>query len=227
MRNLRASWHVLALSVVALCSGCASTDELATWWPWYVPDQTADLAKYGPISRQKIEQLQQLRELGTPPADLHTTLADQLGRESDPMVRLEVVRTLAAFPSDQSRVIIAAALRDPDIDVRMTACEALGELGGPESGRLLGQALSHDTSVDVRIAATKALGEMNDPQAVPILAVALEDPDPALQFSGVEAMRMATGKDLGNDVNRWREFAKNPDPNVPEERLADKLRRAF
>jgi HEAT repeat protein len=109
----------------------------------------------------------------------------------------------------------------------MTACEALGELGGPESGRLLGQALSHDTSVDVRIAATKALGEMNDPQAVPILAVALEDPDPALQFSGVEAMRMATGKDLGNDVNRWREFAKNPDPNVPEERLADKLRRAF
>jgi HEAT repeat protein len=192
-----------------------------------VPDQSADLAKYGPISRQKIEQLEELRELGTPPADLHTSLADQLGREADPMVRLEVVRTLAAYPSEQSRVIIAAALKDPDVDVRVTACEALGKLGDLESGRLLGQALAHDTSVDVRIAATKALGEMQDPQAVPILAVALEDPDPALQFSGVEAMRMATGKDLGNDVNRWRQYARNPDPNAAEERLADKLRRPF
>ncbi len=227
MRNSRASWYVLALLISALCYGCASTEDLGTWWPWYVPDQSADLAKHGPISRQKIEQLEELRELGAPPADLHTSLADQLGSEADPMVRLEVVRTLAAYPSEQSRVIIAAALKDPDVDVRVTACEALGKLGGPESGRLLGQALAHDTSVDVRIAATKALGEMQDPQAVPILAVALEDPDPALQFSGVEAMRMATGKDLGNDVNRWRQYAKNPDPNATDERLADKLRRPF
>ena len=123
--------------------------------------------------------------------------------------RLEVVRTLAAYPSEQSRMIIAAAPKDPDIDVRVTACEALGKLAGPESGRLLGQALAHDTSVDVRIAATKALGEMQDPQAVPVLAVALEDPDPALQFSGVEAMRMATGKDLG----RMRTSA-GPSPEV-------------
>ena len=227
MQNSRALWYVLALLVSTLSYGCASTDELATWWPWYEPDQTADLAKYGPISRQKIEQLQELRESDTPPANLHTSLGEQLQRETDPMVRLEILRTLAAFPSDPSRMLIAAALKDPDIDVRVTACEALGALGGADSGRLLGQAVAHDTSVDVRIAATKALGQMNDPQAVPLLAVALEDPDPALQFSGVEAMRLATGKDLGNDVNRWRQFARNPDPNVTEERLADKVRRAF
>jgi HEAT repeat protein len=200
---------------------------MATWWPWHEPDQTADLAKYGPISRQKIEQLRDLRGLATPAADLFTSLAQQLRSETDPMVRLEVVRTLATYPSDQSRMIIAAALQDPDVDVRVTACQALGRLGGADSSRLLGQALASDTSVDVRIAATKALGEMHDPQAVPMLAVALEDPDPAIQFSGVEAMRLATGKDLGNDVNRWRQFAKNPDPNAAEERLADKLRRAF
>jgi HEAT repeat protein len=227
MRNSRASWYLLALFVSALCYGCASSGELATWWPWYEPDQTAALAKYGPISRQKIEQLQELRESDTPPANLLASLSEQLKREADPMVRLEVLRTLAAFPSDQSRIVIATALQDADVDVRVTACEALGDLGGADSARLLGQALTHDSSVDVRIAATKALGEMNDPQAVPLLAVALEDPDPALQFSGVEAMRMATGKDLGNDVNRWRQYAKNPDPNVAEERLADKLRRSF
>ena len=71
------------------------------------------------------------------------------------------------------------------------------------------------------------LGEMRDPQAVPLLTVALEDPDPALQFRGVEAMRLATGKDLGNDVNRWREYAQNPDPNASEESVAGKLRRMF
>jgi HEAT repeat protein len=137
------------------------------------------------------------------------------------------VRTLAAFPSDESRAIIAGALQDPDVDVRVTACQALGRLGGPESGRLLGLALAHDKSVDVRIAATKSLGEMGDPQAAPLLAVALEDPDPALQYSGIAAMRMATGVDLGNDVNRWRQYVQNSDPNLAEERLADKLRRPF
>lgn len=227
MRNPCDFWFVLALVMSALFSGCASTEEMATWWPWYEPDQTADLAKYGPISRQKIEQLQSLRENPTPPADLHTSLAEQLQRESDPMVRLELVRTLAAFPSDQSQMLIAAALQDPDVDVRVTACQALGNLGGAEASRLLGATLAADASVDVRIAATKALGKMHDPQAVPLLTVALEDPDPALQFSGVEAMRLATGKDLGNDVNRWRQYAQNPDPNAAEKRLADKVRRAF
>ena len=227
MQNPRASWYVLALTAAALCCGCASSKEMATWWPWYVPDQSADLAKYGPISRQKIEQLQEIRESGAAPADLHASLAEQFRHETDPMVRLEVVRTLAAFPSDQSRALIAGALQDADVDVRVAACQGLGTLGGPDSSRLLGLALEHDTSVDVRIAATKALGEMGDPQAVPLLAVALEDPDPALQYSGVAAMRTATGLDLGNDVNRWLQYAQNPDPNMTEERLADKLRRPF
>ena len=105
--------------------------------------------------------------------------------------------------------------------------QGLGKRGGPDASRVLAEALSGDTSVDVRIAATQALGEMRDPQAVPLLAVALEDPDPALQFRAVQAMRLASGKDLGNDVNLWRQYAKNPDPNAREESVADKLRRMF
>jgi HEAT repeat protein len=92
---------------------------------------------------------------------------------------------------------------------------------------MLGEALASDTSVDVRIAATKALGEMRDPQAVPMIAVALEDPDPALQLRGVEAMRLASGQDLGNDVNQWRQFARNSSPAQADESLAERARRPF
>jgi HEAT repeat protein len=199
---------------------------MATWWPWRQPDQSADLARYGPVSWQKIEQLQELRKSG-PDAIDEDQLAEQIRSEKDPLVRLEIVRTLAHVPTPTSGAVIAAALQDPDVDVRVTACQEIGKIGGEEASRLLGSTLASDTSVDVRIAATKALGHMRDPQAVPLLVVALEDPDPALQLRGMEAMRLATGKDLGNDVNRWREYAQRPDPGAPDESLATKMRRLF
>ncbi len=217
---------------LALFPGCASTGGLATWWPWYEPDQSADLAKYGPISRQKIEQLDELAKR-LPNVDaaeqerMSAELAEQMQRETDPLVRMHVVRALAKCKTTVAGATLNAGLRDADTDVRVECCAAWAKRGGPEAGRLLGEVLASDTSVDVRIAATKALGEMRDPQAVPLLAVALEDPDPALQFRAVEAMRLATGKNLGNDVNLWREYAKNPDPNASDEQLVNKLRRLF
>jgi len=215
----------LAPVISALVCGCANTGKLATWWPWQEPDQSAELVRYGPVSWQKIEQLKKLRKSGAAIDD--SQLAEQIRSERDPMVRMEIVRTLARAATPTAGTVIAAALQDPDVDVRVTACQEIGKIGGEEASRLLGAALGGDTSVDVRIAATKALGKMRDPQAVPLLVVALEDPDPALQLRGMEAMRLATGKDLGNDVNRWREYAQNPDPNAPEESLAAKMRRLF
>ena len=229
MQSFGASWFALALVGWALlgCSGCATTSEMATWWPWYEPDQTADLAKYGPISRQKIERLEEMRKVRTPGSQEDLQLAEEIFAETDPLVRLHIVRTLEQYRTPTADAALYAALKDNDVDVRTEACKAWGRRGGPDASRVLGEALASDTSVDVRIAAAKALGEMKDPQAVPHLAVALEDPDPALQYRAVEAMRLATGKDLGNDANRWREYAKNPNPNVEEESIADKIRRLY
>jgi len=36
-----------------------------------------------------------------------------------------------------------------------------------------------------------------------------------------------TGKNLGNDVNAWRELAKRPDPPLREKSLAARLREMF
>jgi HEAT repeat protein len=228
MQSIPAKCCALVVGLSMLGStGCASTPQLAPWWPWSEPDQTAELAQYGPISRQKIESLKELQKAPTPGAIEDTRLADQMQHETDPLVRLHIVRTLAHYETPTADAALYAALKDNDVDVRIEACKAWGRRAGPDAGRVLGETLAGDTSVDVRIAAAKALGEMRDPQAVPLLAVALEDPDPALQFRAVEAMRLASGKDLGNDVNRWREFAKNPDMNAPEESLARRLGRLF
>jgi HEAT repeat protein len=228
MRTHRTQISALMLSLCAafFAGGCASTDQLYSWWPWYEPDQTADLEKYGPISRQKIEHLRELRG-DEPSAQLAADLAAQIQQERDPSVRLEIVRTISHNPTPTSRAIVAAALKDTDADVRVTACEELGKIGGEESARLLAEALASDTNVDVRIAATEALGEMRDPRAVPLIAVALEDPDPALQLRGVEAMRLASGKNLGNNVNEWRAYAKNPEHEPREESVANRFGRLF
>jgi hypothetical protein len=214
---------MLSLCAALLACGCASNQELYSWWPWYEPDQTADLEKYGPISRQKIDYLRELRR--SPSDESVAQIAQQIQQEKDPSVRLEMVRTLAQHSSPSARALVGAALKDTDADVRIVACEELGKVGGEDSARLLAEALASDTSVDVRIAATEALGEMRDPRAVPLIAVALEDQDPALQLRGMEAMRLASGKNLGNDVNQWRQYAKNPDIEAREESIADRFGR--
>jgi hypothetical protein len=40
-------------------------------------------------------------------------------------------------------------------------------------------------------------------------------------------MKQVTGKDLGNDVNAWRQLAKQPDPPMREKSMAARLREMF
>ncbi len=221
------------LAVIAAVAGCNSQVK-RDWWPWYEPDQTAELAKYGPTSGQKIERLQAIaKDLAAKPneetlhARVSTELSEQIRQESDPLVRVSIVRTLGEARSPMASAVLAAAMKDPDDDARIAACESLGKKNDPEAMRLLGDSLASDTSSDVRASAARALGAMRNPAAVPLLAVALEDPDPALQYRAVESLKLATGKDLGDDVPRWREYAKNPAADGGEISLAERLRRLF
>src|SRR5688572_17537477 len=101
MQSISARCCALVVGVAMLGSiGCASTPQLATWWPWYEPDQTAELAQYGPISRQKIESLKELQKAHTPPTIEDSRLADQMQHETDPLVRLHIVRTLAQYRTE-------------------------------------------------------------------------------------------------------------------------------
>jgi HEAT repeat protein len=79
----------------------------------------------------------------------------------------------------------------------------------------------------VRLRALKMLGELKDKQAIPVLARALEDADPAVQYRAVASLKQVSGRDLGNDVNAWREWAVDPEAHKAEWSIAEGFRRLF
>ena len=84
--------------------------------------------------------------------------------------------------------------------------------GDAQAVKLLSEALRSDVDADVRLAAAKALGETKNPAAVAALGEALTDADPAMQYRAVLSLKKVTGKDLGNDVDRWQQYVKGEQP---------------
>ena len=190
----------LLVAVAAGCSSMPSIPMLGREKPDVVPGVT-------PPS-ERVSELRKLRE-GAASAtaeqkeQVASRLAGQIPQETDPSLRAEIVRTLAEYPTDQGRRILRGALQDTDRHVRLVACEAWGQVRGPEAVELLGEALTSDSDVDVRLAAAKALGQTGDPAAAAALAPALADSDPAMQYRATISLRQVTGQDLGT-VAAWR-----------------------
>ncbi|MEX1224757.1 MAG: HEAT repeat domain-containing protein, partial [Pirellulales bacterium] len=132
--------------------------------------------------------------------------------EKSPILRLYMVRALRRLRAPAADAALAVATGDQDRDVKIEACRALGDRPGPESLRVLTEVVGSESDIDVRLAATRSLGKMNNPQAVPGLAIALDDPDPALQRRAVEGLKDVTGQELGNDVVAWQQYVKGETP---------------
>ena len=71
------------------------------------------------------------------------------------------------------------------------------------------------------------LGALGNEAAIPVLAEALEAPDPAVQFRAVASLKEVSGRDLGNDVNAWREWAEDPAAYREEWSVAEVWRQIF
>jgi HEAT repeat protein len=156
-------------------------------------------------------------------------LAAAFQAESDPLVRIEILRAIAAYPpSEASTAVLQASLEDPEPDVRVAACIAWGERGGPEAVAKLSDALANDANADVRLTAAKALGKTGDRGAVAALGKALEERNPAMQYQAVASLREVTGENLGNDVDQWRQYVKGepPTPSKPIS-IAERIRHVF
>jgi HEAT repeat protein len=159
---------------------------------------------------------------------LSQRLAKEISNESDPLIRLEIVRAISICNTPTAAKVIETALADTSSDVRITACRTLGRRGGSQSVQLLSKTLASDVNADVRLAATRALGETGDKAAVAGLSVALEDGDPAMQHMGVLAMKKCSDKDFGKDVGLWRQYARGENPAPPQPiSIADRIRKLF
>ncbi|MGE0609099.1 MAG: HEAT repeat domain-containing protein [Pirellulales bacterium] len=218
-----------ALWLAALAAqGCSSKG-----WVWSKPkDPLANVE----TPAKRIEKMRllakQAPKMSPEDQDRETArLVVELQQEAlDPAMRAEIVRTLGAFRNDTSTAALTAAIADEHPKVKIAACEAWGKRGGAEAATNLAEVLSEHTQpnnkedIDVRLAATRALGEVGDQSATTGLALALEDPNPAMQYRAVESLQKVTGK-KGSNVEAWRQAVKSPQPSRMTVR--DQLRRFF
>ena len=210
-------------------AGCADL-ELPSWVPFQGPasDQVPGVVS----PRERIEQLKQLSNAaGSATPDernrISMQLATSIRTEKDPLIRLEIIRTMGRYPGPAADAVLKAALSDADTHVRMTACDAWARRGDAQAVVLLSETLRSDVDPDVRMAAARALGETKNPAAVPALGEALADTDPAMQYRAVLALKQATGKDLGNNVERWQQYVKGEHIDQPTPSLGERLGSLF
>ncbi|MEX0939076.1 MAG: HEAT repeat domain-containing protein [Pirellulales bacterium] len=222
------AWTILLLAI----SGCANGPPFSpvNWasLPSLWADDEVKLSLVTPSER--VAELQATSENAAGLDDqakvrLVAELAGQLPNEADPLVREQIVRTLAALSMPQSISALRMALGDSAPTVRVAACNALGKLPAPEAQAALLEALGSDTDIDVRLAAADALKNFPDRQTVDGLAMALDDRDPALQYRAMQTLREVTGQPLGNSVTAWRQYVRgeNVAPAQPAS-VAQRLR---
>ena len=211
-----------------LLPGCA---EIPSWVPFQ--GQKSDSLPGVITPAQKISQLKKLTAKAAE-SDLQTKhlvarqLVGAIRTEADPLIRAEIIRTLGEYPDPCAEGILKAALSDPDSDVRIAACDALSKHGDAQAAELLASVLSGDVNQDVRLAAARALGKTKQQRAIVALGEALVDSDPAMQYRAVLSLKEITGQDLGNNVDRWRQYVQQEHP-LPEKptSLAEKAKKLF
>jgi HEAT repeat protein len=215
---------LLAAACLTASAGCRSMS-----WPTFWPFPERELTTYR-VPAMRIDAINQIatKSTGVDAPD-QREITDQLARqiqiETDPLVRLAVVRTISEFRTPMAQQVIEAGVSDESPAVRIACCRALGQRGAATSVGLLAQTLRGDQDTDVRMAAAEALGQIKTPEAMQAVAVALDDRDPAMQYVGTQAMKSITGKDYGGDVAAWRQVAAGQSPPPPKApSLAERMR---
>lgn len=201
--------------------GCADgpIPELAGLNPW-VRQQWDEDEKYGPTFHTRLSELATLRAVAGSTSQVEqevmtAELVKSYRTERSTAMRVEILRTLAEFPTQSAQTTLLEAVTDAQPKIRMVACTGLGKRQCPESLAALGTAVGGDADLDVRLEAARALQSFRDPAAAKALSVALEDNDPALQKVAMESLGTITGRNYGTSVATWREYLQGGDPAPP------------
>lgn len=206
----RATYWVFVFSPLAL--GLCGCDEKMPMWTGLGTPPTVVPGVVSPVDRiNGLHELAQKASTVTDPGQREAIcrdLARQIRPERDSIIRGEILRTLAAYGGQTAAVVLRAAVRDPDADVRKLVCDLWGRRKDAEAAKVLADALAHDSDKDVRMAAARGLGHSHDQIAKLALGAALDDKDPAMQHCAIVSLRTVTDQDFGDDVDKWRQYVK-------------------
>lgn len=209
------AYSLLVLSVAALTSGC-QTGQLARYSLFPRGEITSyETPSMRIIAAKKVGRLAD----GTDSAEqqeLTQGLAMKLQTETNPLVRESLLKACGEFRTPMATRALIAGLQDSNEYVRQTCCQKLGRLQSSDAISELARIAQGDEVFDVRVAAAQALGQTGSPAAQRGLVAALEDRNPAMQITGIEAMRNLTGQELGNDVSAYAAIARSDAPTPPQ-----------
>lgn len=145
----------------------------------------------------------------------------------DPETRKAIIAAAADFDTPAAAAICTGALEDPDPGVRMTACTVCSRRDAAGAVPLLARRSAADPDRGVRLHAIRVLGDTRNPAAITALAVLLDDPDPAIRRPTIDALKRASGRDLGDDAAAWRRFASEPRQSTTRWWTAETMRKLF
>jgi HEAT repeat protein len=125
-----------------------------------------------------------------------------LARDQDWGVRVTAVLALEQYPCPAVVDAIKAALTDANAEVRGRSASALGSLNAVSAFDGLVRSLK-DPVARVRENSAFALANIKDARAVSPLIVALRDKDKTVRRAVVFALQKITGRDFGEDPEKW------------------------
>lgn len=206
--------------------GCASTSVPRPAWLGWRPLQDANSLTRQEMASSGLEamphslagRMRNLEQIAaqadsvsaTEASRIASALAMELQAGPEPALQLALVRTLRRLRHPAALPGLTWALEQGDEDTRREACRAIAQLEDPEAIPILARAARSAADVDVRIAATEGLRRFRDPFAVQALGQALDDRDPAVQYTAMQSLEQLTGRDLGLDARQWKQLAQNP-----------------
>jgi hypothetical protein len=211
-------WRICLLCCAALLAGCQSWANPFYTKPSATPE---DIARFGPTANERITKYTEQQKAGPGDPSTHLSkvneLFNKINSERDPAVRAAIIKTVAIYPVPQALALLKMATQDPSSRVRLAAAEGWGLRSETEALEQLQKLYKSDEDLDVRQMAIKSLGKLKQPAAAQVVGSALEDKDPAVQYLAMQSLRDITGKDLGNDVNQWREYMQLPAEQRPQQ----------
>ena len=167
---------------------------------------TTDLPKFNYPDLDQIEEIEIL-----PPAEAINWLQPML-LDSDPVIRLAALESLATMNFSGIPSILTAALPDPNPLIRIEALEALALQGDATSIAGIEPYL-YDHNREVRIAAVDSLSELETEEAVIALAGLLSDGDVLIRHHTVNALGEIGGD---NAVMYLLQARYDPDESIRE-----------